>query len=163
MEQDSLKSKFSAENSILVLMAHSLAGLWVWSLVRELRSHMLSGCNQKINKDFGASLVAQMVKNSPAVQETQVRFLGRENPMEKGMATHSGILAWRIPWISGRLKSLGSQRVGHDWVTNTVKHWRKGTFYPYTKLSKLRRNIHSVLKFIHLTSIHWKFVHQWFC
>ena len=45
-----------------------------------------------------ASLVAQMVKNPPAVQETQVQSLGREGPLEKGMPTHSSILAWRIPW-----------------------------------------------------------------
>ena len=46
-----------------------------------------------------ASLVAQMVKNLPAMQETQVQFLGQEDPLEKGMATHSSILAWRIPWM----------------------------------------------------------------
>ena len=46
----------------------------------------------------GASLVAQMVKNLPAVQETQVRSLGREDPLEKEMATYSSILAWKIPW-----------------------------------------------------------------
>ena len=52
----------------------------------------------KINTHDGASLVAQMVKNLPAMQETQVQFLGRQDPLEKGMATHSRILAWRIPW-----------------------------------------------------------------
>ena len=58
-----------------------------------------------------ASLVAQSVKNLPAVQETQVQFLGWEDPLEKEMATHSRILAWRIPWTEepGRLQSLGSQ------------------------------------------------------
>ena len=63
-----------------------------------------------------ASLVAQMVKNLPARQETRVQSLGREDPLEKEMATHSSILAWRIPWMEepGRLKSMGSQRVGHD-------------------------------------------------
>ena len=62
------------------------------------------------------SLVAQMVKNLPAVQETQVQSLGREDPLEKEMATHSSILAWRIPWMEepGGLYSMGSQRVGHD-------------------------------------------------
>ena len=45
-----------------------------------------------------ASLVAHTVKNLPATQETQIRFLGQEDPLEKGMATHSNILAWRIPW-----------------------------------------------------------------
>ena len=58
-----------------------------------------------------ASLVAQMVKNLPAVQETWVRSLGQEDPLEKGMAAHSSILAWRIPWTEepGRLQSIGSQ------------------------------------------------------
>ena len=60
--------------------------------------------------------MAQRVKNLPAMQETQVLSLGWEDPLEKGVATHSSILAWRIPWTeeSGRLQSMGSQRVGHD-------------------------------------------------
>ena len=63
-----------------------------------------------------ASLVAQTVKNPPAMQETQVQSLGREDPLEKEMATHSSILAWRIPWTeeSGRLQSMGSQRISQD-------------------------------------------------
>ena len=63
-----------------------------------------------------ASLVAQMVKNPPAMWETWVRSLGQEDPLEEGMATHCSILAWRIPWTEelGGLQSLGSQRVGHD-------------------------------------------------
>ena len=62
-----------------------------------------------------------MVKNLPAVQETQVWSLGREDSLEKGMAAHSSILAWRISWREepGGLQSMGSQRVGHDWETNT--------------------------------------------
>ena len=60
--------------------------------------------------------VAQMVKNLPAMQETTVQFLGQEDPLEKGMAIHSGILAWRIPWIEepDGLQFVGSQRVGDD-------------------------------------------------
>ena len=60
---------------------------------------------------LGASLVAQMVKNLPAMRETQVRSLGREDPLEKGMATHSSVIAWRIPWTEepGGLQSLGLQ------------------------------------------------------
>ena len=60
--------------------------------------------------------MAQMVKNPPAVQETQVQSLGHEDPLEKGMATHSSILAWRTPWAEdpGGLQSMGSQRVGLD-------------------------------------------------
>ena len=55
--------------------------------------------------------MAQMVKNLPAMQETQVGSLGQENPLEKGMGTHSSILAWRIPWTEkpDRLQSMGSQ------------------------------------------------------
>ena len=57
-----------------------------------------------------------MVKNPPAIRETQVLSLDREDPLEKGMATHSSILAWRISWTeeTGGLQSIGSQRVGHD-------------------------------------------------
>ena len=62
--------------------------------------------------DVWASLVAQMVKNLPAMWETWVQSLGWGDPLEKGMATHSGILAWRIPWTEepGGLQSMGSQR-----------------------------------------------------
>ena len=60
----------------------------------------------------GASLVVQMVKNLPAMKETWVQPLDWEDPLEKGMATHSSILAWRIPWTEepGRLQSMGPQR-----------------------------------------------------
>ena len=60
--------------------------------------------------------MAQTVKHLSAVWETWVQSLGGEDPLEKEMATHSGILAWKIPWTEepGRLLSMGSQRVGHD-------------------------------------------------
>ena len=63
-----------------------------------------------------AFLLTQMVKNLPAVQDTLVRSLSRVDPLEKRMATHSSILAWRIPWIEepGGLQSMGSQRFGND-------------------------------------------------
>ena len=63
-----------------------------------------------------ASLVAQTVKHLPAMLETWVRSLGREDPLEKEMATHSSILSWRIPWTEEPegLQSIGLQRVGHD-------------------------------------------------
>ena len=63
-----------------------------------------------------SSLVAQMVKRLSTMQETRVQSLGREDPLEKEMATHSSILAWKIPWTGepGRLQSMGLQRVGHD-------------------------------------------------
>ena len=62
------------------------------------------------------SLLARTVKNRHTMQESQVQYLGWEDPLEKGMATDSSILAWRIPWTeeTGRLQSMGSQRVGHD-------------------------------------------------
>ena len=65
----------------------------------------------------GASVMAQTVKNLLAMQETQAQSLCRENPLEKGMATHSSILVWRFlgqKSLKGYLQSMGSQRVGHD-------------------------------------------------
>ena len=63
-----------------------------------------------------ASLVARTVKNLPAMQETQVQSLGWDDPLMKGMANHSSILAWKIPWMKdpGRLQTRGSQRVGYN-------------------------------------------------
>ena len=60
--------------------------------------------------------MARMVKNEPAMQETWVRSLGQEDPLEEEMATHSSILAWRVPWIEepGGLHSMGSQRLRHN-------------------------------------------------
>ena len=71
-----------------------------------------------------SSLVAQTVKNLPAMQETWVWSLGQKDPLKKGMATYSSILAWRIPWTEepGGLQSMGLQRVGHDQATNTHTH-----------------------------------------
>ena len=68
-----------------------------------------------------------MVKNLPAVQDTRVQSLGLEDSLEKVMATHSSLLAWRIPWTEqpGGLQSIWSQRVGHNWVTHTHTHTHK--------------------------------------
>ena len=74
------------------------------------------------DQDFGfphlrrASLVAWTVKRLPTMRETRIQSLGREDPLEKEMATHSSTLAWKIPWTKelGGLQSMGSQRVGHD-------------------------------------------------
>ena len=73
--------------------------------------------------ESGASLVAQMVKNLPAIQETWVWSLGRENTLKEEMATYSSILAWTIPWTEepGGLQSIGSQRVGQDLATKQQK------------------------------------------
>ena len=70
--------------------------------------------------------MAQMAKRLPTMQETWVQSLGREDLLEKEMATHSSILAWKIPWTEeepGRLQSTGLQRVGHDWATSL--HFKK--------------------------------------
>ena len=63
--------------------------------------------------------MAQMVKNLPAMQETGIQSLGQEDPLQKGIATHSRILVWRIPWTEepDGLQSTGSQRVRHEWAT----------------------------------------------
>ena len=72
-------------------------------------------------RQFWSSLVAQLVKNLPAMQDTWIQSLGWEDLLEKGMATHSNILSWRIPWTEelGGLQSMGLQRVGHNWA---IKH-----------------------------------------
>ena len=77
----------------------------------------------KLGKDYaftGDSLVAQRLKRLRGILETRVRSLGREDPLEKEMATHSSTLAWRIPWMEepAGLQSTGSQRVRHNWATS---------------------------------------------
>ena len=76
-----------------------------------------------------ATLVAQMVKNRPAMQETWVQFLVWEDPSEDSMATHSSILAWRIQWTEepSGLPSMGSQRISHNWASKSI-------FYIFSKL-----------------------------
>ena len=71
--------------------------------------------------------MAQTVKNLPAMQETWVQPLGWEDPLEKEMATHSSILAWKIPLTQkpGGLQSMRKKRVGHDWVNNSFKEKKK--------------------------------------
>ena len=109
-------------------------------------------CCYHIISTMKASLVAQRLKRLPAMRETWVQSLGQEDPLEKEMATHSSILAWRIPWKEepGGLQSTGLQRVGHDWATSLSLSWsffKKCGIVPldfyYTlkdKWSKSRRN-----------------------
>ena len=80
-----------------------------------------------------ACLVAQLVKNLPAMWETWVQSLGWEDPLEEGMATHSSILVWRIPWTEepGGPQSMGSQRVRHDWVIKHSTHAACGISVPW--------------------------------
>ena len=83
---------------------------------------LIPGSGRSVREGIGyplwyswASLVAQLVKNPPAIRETWVRSLGWEDPLEEGMATHSSILAWRIPMDRpAGLQSRGSQRIGHN-------------------------------------------------
>ena len=74
-----------------------------------------------------AFLISQIVKNLPAMQEIWVQSLGQEDLLQKGMATHSNILAWKIPWMEEPhgLQSMWLQRVRHDWMTNTFTFKRK--------------------------------------
>ena len=100
--------------------------LWIRSCHWKIRvlSKCLSSFRITQDKHYGVASpswsVAQMVKRLSAMQETRVRSLGWEDPLEKEMAAHSSILAWKIPWTAepGRLLSMGSQRVGHDWATS---------------------------------------------
>ena len=78
---------------------------------------------QELRTVYWASLVAQTVKRLPTMRETRVRSLGREDPVEKKMATHSSILAWKIPWTEdpGRLQSMGSQKDTTEQLNNKNK------------------------------------------
>ena len=98
-----------------------------------------------------ASLVAQMVKNLPAMQESQVWFLGREDPLEKGMTTHSSVLTWEIPRTEepGGLQSIGSQRVGHAWVTNTGQGGYLFSWYNVKLMTSVVQNCCT------LQQVHW--------
>ena len=96
------------------------------------------------------SLMAQMVKNLTAMQETQVWFLGQEDPLQKEKATHSSILAWRSSWTEepGGLQSMGLQRVRHDWSDLACR-----------KITKTKNSpkVHEKMKMIHnKTSTYWK-------
>ena len=97
-------------------MGYSPQGRKESDTIEQLHFHFHFHTYNFIDHNFWASLVAQMVKNLPAIQETWVRSLGWEDPLEKEMATYSIILAWRIPWKEepGGLQSTGSQRVGHN-------------------------------------------------
>ena len=101
--------------------------------------HSIPGSGRSAGEGIGyplqyswASLVAQLVKNPPAMWEIWVWSLGWGGPLEEGIATHLSILAWRIPWT---VQSMGRQRVGHDWVTFTFTSFN--TFKFYNKISQL--------------------------
>ena len=103
-------------------------------------------CSVSFIYDFILSIhVAQMVNKLPTVLETWIWPLGQDDPLEKGMASHSNILAWRIPWTEepGGLQSMGSQRVRWDWASN--KNFHK-------KIEKKQKQKHSkrFVNFVHL-------------
>ena len=85
-----------------------------------------------------ASLVAQTVKNLPAMQETQVQSLNWEDPLEKGIATHSSILAWRISWAeeSGGLQSMGLQ--SQTLLFTQYRPWSNAFFHDHPEMDKMR-------------------------
>ena len=88
-----------------------------------------------------ASLVAQRLKHLLPMWDTWVRSLGREDPLEKEMAIHSSILAWRISWMEKptRLQSTGSQRVGHDWATELKWRWSSNTLATWCEELTLKK------------------------
>ena len=89
-----------------------------------------------------ASLVTQAVKNLPAMQETWVRSLVRDDPLEEGMETHSSVLAWRIPWTEepGRLQSMGNKKSDTDeQLTLSLTHFH-GFFYSLQNLSSMKHS-----------------------
>ena len=106
---------------IFILRDNGLSEIWIQALcwdfpvVQWLRLHAFNTEATGLIPGLGITLVAQLVKNPSAIQETWVRLLGWEDPLEKGTATHSSILAWRIP--------RGLQRVGHDRVTFMLTFW----------------------------------------
>ena len=99
-----------------------------WSKIGKV-AYYLSRVTVKNYLKLG-SLKGFPCSNSLAMQDTWVQSLGQEDSLEKGMTTHSSILAWRIPWTEepDELQSVGSQRVGHDWATNTTGSLKQQKF-----------------------------------
>ena len=112
-------------NSVLLLEWNSTIVAWefaskvIFSLPRKIKksfSRHFAFVIMESSAPYWASLVAHTIKHLPTMWKTRVQSLGWEDCLEKEMATHSSILAWKIPWMEepGRLQSMGSQRVGHD-------------------------------------------------
>ena len=127
----SFKLTFSLSSFTFIKRIFSSSSLFAIRVVSSAYLRLFPGVEVSSLCFPGASLVAQRVKRLPAMWETWVRFLGREDPLEKEMAIHSSTLAWKIPWTEepGRLQSMGSLGVGHDWATSlslfTFMHWRR--------------------------------------
>ena len=102
--------------------------IYILQYLASLVTHFVWGPEQSWSglyySKLNVSIVAQMVKNLPVIQETGIWWLGWEDPLEKEMATHFIVLAWKIPWTAepGGPWPMRSQRVGHNWATNTHTH-----------------------------------------
>ena len=95
----------------MALLAFQISSRQSREKINDISLCSKAGSSPRGQQNFSLNLVAQLVKNPPAMWKTWVRPLGWEDPLEKGKATHSSILAWRIPWT---VQSIGWQRVGHD-------------------------------------------------
>ena len=140
--QTQLKRLSSSSKSIMPMKQNNHAGgicsVFIVPHCLHYRQFPKSGSESFSCKDQRTNFwaVAQRLKRLPAMQETWVRSLGREDPLEKEMATHSSILAWRIPWTEepGGLQPTGSQRVWHDWVISL------SFTFPFNELYSLCHN-----------------------
>ena len=124
--------------------------------------HLLTPLSTLFNSP--STSLAQVVKNLPAMRETRVQPLGREDPLEKGMATHSSILAWKSPWTEepSKLQSMEWQRVGHNWLsvhacTHTHTHTHTGLIIPWLYFLFSVSFPSSLLSFLH-THTHTQFI-----
>ena len=123
MESVLCPADLQLDGNILCSVSPTILYLWLtilWLFISEDRLlDVIFDCYICLSPHL-TSLVAQRLKRLPTMRETWVQSLGREDPLEKEMATHSSTLAWKIPWMEecGRLQSMGSQRVRHDWVTS---------------------------------------------
>ena len=125
------------------LASRGLIQIW-WKHQKIYREAKVKRIQHHQNTFTWASLVAQRLKRLPPMRETWVRSLGREVPLEKEMATHSSILAWRIPRMEepGKPQFTGPQRVGHDWATslqNIFTANAKGTSLRGKEISNLKQ------------------------
>ena len=106
-------------HEVIENLSRTVTGKGVESVIENLPTNKISGPDSFTDEFYP---VAQMVKNLPAMQETRVLSLGRKDPLEKGMPTHTSILAWRIPWTEepGGPQCTGRHRLRHDWASDTA-------------------------------------------
>ena len=126
LQTDSLPSELSGKPSIEMLYSRTLLFIYSVYWVDQNVHSGFSVWSYEKPEPTRVSLLAQMVENLPTMQKTRVWSLGQEGPLEKGLVTHSSILAWRIPPTEepGGLLFTGLQRVRHDWGSNTYTSFR---------------------------------------